>query len=116
MSYRGRAALTHTQPMYPHRVARRPAATILWLVGPRPIEDHIRPRLADAADEVGRPDPRILCSLPICVTDDAAGVREAAAQVFAVSGELPSDRARLDGEGGEQPGRGARGGWPGGRA
>jgi len=83
---------------------RRTDGTILWMVGPRTIEDHIRPRLADAADEVGRPDPRILCSLPICVTDDAAGVREAAAQVFAVYGELPSYRAMLDREGAEHPG------------
>ena len=83
---------------------RRTDGTILWMVGPRTIEDHIRPRLAAAAAEVDRPDPRIVCSLPVCVTDDADAVREAAAQVFAIYGELPSYRAMLDREGAASPG------------
>mgnify|MGYP003323773792 FL=1 len=45
-----------------------------------------------------------MCSLPICVTDDTDGVREAANQVFAIYGQLPSYRAMLDREGAKQPG------------
>ena len=83
---------------------RRTDGTILWMVGPRTIEDHIRPRLVAAADSANRASPRIVCSLPICVTDDAHGVREAANQVFAVYGQLPSYRAMLDREGVQHPG------------
>jgi len=87
------------------RVAgRRTDGTILWMVGPHTIEDHIRPRLTAAADEVGRPAPRIACSLPVTVTDDAEAVREAASQVFAIYGQLPSYRAMLDREGARHPG------------
>jgi F420-dependent oxidoreductase-like protein len=83
---------------------RRTDGTILWMVGPRTIEDHIRPRLADAAGEVDRPDPRIVASLPVCVTSDTEAVREAAAEIFAIYGQLPSYRAMLDREGAASPG------------
>ena len=94
---------------------RRTDGTILWMVGPRTIADHIRPRITAAAAEVGRPDPRIVASLPVCVTGDAASVREAAARIFAIYGELPSYRAMLDREGAATPGDVAssdRGGGP----
>ena len=83
---------------------RRTDGTILWMVGPRTIDDHIRPRLVASADSANRASPRIVCSLPICVTDDAHEVREAANQVFAVYGQLPSYRAMLDREGVQHPG------------
>ncbi|MDP6480642.1 MAG: TIGR03564 family F420-dependent LLM class oxidoreductase [Acidimicrobiales bacterium] len=83
---------------------RRTDGTILWMVGPRTIAEHIRPRLTAAAAEVGRPEPRIVCSLPVCVTDDAEAVRDAASQIFSIYGELPSYRAMLDREGVEHPG------------
>jgi alkanesulfonate monooxygenase SsuD/methylene tetrahydromethanopterin reductase-like flavin-dependent oxidoreductase (luciferase family) len=41
--------------------------------------------------------------LPVCVTDDADGARERAAQVFAIYGQLPSYRAMLDREGAAGP-------------
>jgi len=83
---------------------RRTDGTILWMVGPRTIDDHIRPRLVASADSANRASPRIVCSLPICVTDDAHGAREATNQVFAVYGQLPSYRAMLDREGVQHPG------------
>ncbi|MEE2768471.1 MAG: TIGR03564 family F420-dependent LLM class oxidoreductase [Actinomycetota bacterium] len=83
---------------------RRTDGSILWMVGPRTIKDHIEPHLGSAAHSADRPPPRIVCSLPICVTDDADGVREAANQVFAIYGQLPSYRAMLDREGVQQPG------------
>jgi alkanesulfonate monooxygenase SsuD/methylene tetrahydromethanopterin reductase-like flavin-dependent oxidoreductase (luciferase family) len=41
--------------------------------------------------------------LPVCVTDDVAGARTRAAQIFAVYGQLPSYRAMLDHEGVDGP-------------
>ena len=52
--------------------------TILWMTGPDTVASHIVPKLTAAADEAGRPAPRVVCTLPICVTDDPAAARERA--------------------------------------
>ena len=51
--------------------------TVTWLAGPRTLDEHIVPLLTRAA--TGRPAPRVVASLPVCVTDDAEGVRDRAA-------------------------------------
>ena len=87
------------------RVAgHRTDGTILWMVGRNTVADHIAPRMNEAAAAAGRPAPRIVCSLPVCVTSDPAAVRSAADQVFAIYGQLPSYRAMLDREGAAGPG------------
>jgi len=78
---------------------RRTEGTILWCVGPRTIETHIAPRIREAAAEVGRDDPAIVCSIPCWVTDQPGPARQFIAQVLAVYAELPSYRAMLDIEG-----------------
>jgi alkanesulfonate monooxygenase SsuD/methylene tetrahydromethanopterin reductase-like flavin-dependent oxidoreductase (luciferase family) len=77
--------------------------TVLWMTGPATVRDHIVPVITEAAQDAGRPGPRIVCILPVCVTSDPAGARERAARVFAIYGELPSYRAMLDREGAEGP-------------
>lgn len=77
--------------------------TTTWMTGPRTIESHVRPAVTKAAAEAGRPAPRIVVGLPICVTDDAAGAREAAAKGFVVYGQLPNYRRMLDKEGAAGP-------------
>jgi 5,10-methylenetetrahydromethanopterin reductase len=78
--------------------------TVLWLTGPRRIAEHIVPRLTEAAAGAGRPPPRVVCLLPVCVTDDEAAARERAAKVFSVYDTLPSYKAMLDQEGAAGPG------------
>ena len=73
--------------------------TALWMVGPKTLAQHIVPIIAEAARQAGRPAPRILAGLPICVTSDAAAARARAARVFQTYGQLPSYRAMLDREG-----------------
>jgi F420-dependent oxidoreductase-like protein len=82
---------------------RRTDGTILWLVGPRTIAEHIAPRINDAAAAAGRGAPRIVCSLPVCVTDDEAGARARIARMLDGYQELPSYRAMLDREGVDGP-------------
>jgi F420-dependent oxidoreductase-like protein len=77
--------------------------TTTWMTGPKTIADHIGPSVRAAAAEAGRPEPRVVASLPICVTDDADGARERAGTTFAVYGSLPSYRAMLDREGAAGP-------------
>jgi len=83
---------------------RRTDGTILWLVGPRTIREHIAPRLNDAAAAAGRAAPRVVCSLPVCVTDDATSARQTIGSVLASYNDLPSYRAMLDREGAAGPG------------
>ena len=78
---------------------RHTDGTILWMTGPRTIASHIAPTIRAAAEQAGRPEPRIVCSLPVCVTDDEAEVRAIADEVLANYRELPSYRAMLDREG-----------------
>ncbi|MBB4916809.1 LLM class F420-dependent oxidoreductase [Streptosporangium saharense] len=77
--------------------------TVLWMTGPRTVAEHIAPAVTEAARDAGRPAPRIVCVLPICVTDDAESARAKAAELFALYGELPSYRAVLDREGAAGP-------------
>ena len=71
----------------------------------RRCADHTIPTITAAAEAAGRPAPRVIAALPVCVTDDASAARERAAKVFAVYGQLPSYRAMLDREGAAGAGR-----------
>lgn len=77
--------------------------TATWMTGPATIANHIAPSITKAAAGAGRPAPRIVVSLPVCVTNDPDGARQRAATEFAVYKDLPSYRAMLDKEGAEGP-------------
>jgi len=78
--------------------------TVLWMTGPDTVRDYVVPAISAAAAAAGRPSPRIVCSLPVCVTDDPAAARASASSEFAIYGQLPSYRAMLDREGAAGPG------------
>ena len=73
------------------------------MTGPATVRDHVVPVITAAAESAGRPSPRVVCILPVCVTDNPDAARERAARVFAIYGELPSYRAMLDREGAAGP-------------
>jgi F420-dependent oxidoreductase-like protein len=77
--------------------------TITWMTGPATLADHIVPEISRAASAAGRPAPRIVSGLPVCVTEDADAARQHAAKAFAIYGHLPSYRAMLDREGAAGP-------------
>jgi len=81
----------------------RTEGTITWMTGPATIADHVAPAIRSAASDAGRPEPRIVAALPVCVTDDPDGERAKASKLFAVYGHLPSYRAMLDREGAAGP-------------
>ncbi len=83
---------------------READGTILWVVGPRTIREHIVPTISAAAEGAGRPAPRVVAGLPVCVTDDPDAVRDVARRALAIYGQLPSYRAMLDREGAADPG------------
>ena len=80
---------------------RRSAGTVTWMTGPKTLAEHVGPTLREAAAEAGRADGavRVVATLPVSVTDDAAGARAQAAEQFAMYAHLPSYRAMLDREG-----------------
>ena len=78
--------------------------TVLWMTGPSAIESHVVPTMAAAAEAAGRTPPRVVCVLPVAVTDDPAGSRAYADKAFRIYNDLPSYRAMLDLEGAAGPG------------
>lgn len=78
---------------------READGTTLWMVGPRTVKDHIAPRIREAAAAAGRPDPRILAGVPVCVTDKPDRARAFAGERLKFYGQLPAYRAMLEREG-----------------
>jgi F420-dependent oxidoreductase-like protein len=77
--------------------------TITWCTGERTLAEHVVPRITAAADAAGRPSPRVVAGLPVCVTADPDGARALVAEQLAMYGGLPSYRAMLDMEGVDGP-------------
>jgi 5,10-methylenetetrahydromethanopterin reductase len=83
--------------------ARTDGTTLAW-VGPRTIREHIVPTISSAARVAGRPAPRIVATLPVCVTNNVAGVRDLIDKQLSMYGQLPSYRAMFEREGVAGPG------------
>ncbi len=77
--------------------------TLTWCTGPQTLAGHTIPTITAAAEAAGRPAPRVIAALPVCVTDDVAAAHGRAEKVFAIYGQLPSYRAMLDREGAAGP-------------
>jgi F420-dependent oxidoreductase-like protein len=73
--------------------------TVTWLVGPRTVEAHVVPTIRAAAAAAGRPQPRVVVGLPVCVTSNPSAARERAAAEFGAYADVPAYRAMLDREG-----------------
>ena len=48
----------------------RTDGTILWMADERAIGSHVAPRITGAADAAGRPAPRIVAGVPVCLCRD----------------------------------------------
>jgi len=83
---------------------RQAEGTVLGLTGPKTIEGHIVPKIRAAAEEAGRPGPRVVASFPTVLTNDPDAARETVAQLLGMYANLPSYRNMLDREGAETPG------------
>ncbi|MGB3734964.1 MAG: TIGR03564 family F420-dependent LLM class oxidoreductase [Ilumatobacter sp.] len=87
------------------RVAAKYAAgTNLAWCGPKTIREHIVPTITDAADKAGRPAPRIIATLPVCVTDEPETARAKLTENTQMYMTLPSYQAMFAREGVETTG------------
>ncbi|MFV0260384.1 MAG: TIGR03564 family F420-dependent LLM class oxidoreductase [Acidimicrobiales bacterium] len=85
---------------------RRADGTITWMTGPATIADLTVPTITEAAGSAGRPAPRIIAAVPVCLAGDQAEIgalHRRAAEEYVVYGQLPSYRAMLDHEGLDGP-------------
>lgn len=73
--------------------------TVTWMVGCNTIANHTAPRIRRAAQAAGRPAPRVVVGLPVCVHDDREEATERAVRAFQGYGMLPNYRRQLDAEG-----------------
>jgi F420-dependent oxidoreductase-like protein len=60
--------------------------TVLWMADERAIGDHVVPKITKAARDAGRPAPRVVAGIPVCLCTQAQ-VGEARARASRVLGE-----------------------------
>jgi len=77
--------------------------TITWMTGSDTVASHIVPTIRAAAQAAGRPEPRIMVSLPVTVTADPESAAERINKANAIYPTLPSYKAMLDKEGAQAP-------------
>ncbi len=77
--------------------------TTTWMTGIKTIAEHIAPSINAAAQQAGKPQARVICGLPIAITNDIEGAKATISDQLKMYGELPSYRAMLDREGAAGP-------------
>jgi F420-dependent oxidoreductase-like protein len=77
--------------------------TITWMTGRRTLAEEIGPDVRAAAQAAGRPEPRVVAALPVCVTSDTDAARETIDKILAMYPNLPSYKAMMDLEGATRP-------------
>ncbi|MEL7157572.1 MAG: TIGR03564 family F420-dependent LLM class oxidoreductase [Actinomycetota bacterium] len=77
----------------------RVAGTSVGQCGPRTVASYVAPTINAAADGAGRPRPRIMALVRICVTDDHAGAYALAREVASFYEVIPSYAAVIAKEG-----------------
>lgn len=70
--------------------------TVTWMATADVLGERIIPSIRAAATAAGRPAPRVVAGLPVCVTSDPDRARERAAEEFGIYGMLPAYRRLLD--------------------
>jgi 5,10-methylenetetrahydromethanopterin reductase len=72
--------------------------TVLWMADERAIGDHIAPRINKAAENAGRPEPRIIAGIPVCfcANSEIASAKERANRILAEAETSPNYQKLLD--------------------
>jgi F420-dependent oxidoreductase-like protein len=72
--------------------------TVLWMADERAIGDHIAPRINKAAAEAGRPTPRIVAGIPVCLcaNSEIDAAKERANRILSEAETSPNYQKLLD--------------------
>jgi alkanesulfonate monooxygenase SsuD/methylene tetrahydromethanopterin reductase-like flavin-dependent oxidoreductase (luciferase family) len=73
--------------------------TVTWMTGPATLGRQIVPAITAAARAAGRPAPRVIAGLPICVTSQRDEARERARPGLAGAATMPSYDRMVKAEG-----------------
>ena len=76
----------------------RTDGTILWMADERAIADHVVPSLTKAAEAAGRPAPRVIAGVPVCLCgdDEVDAAVERTNRILAEAETSPNYQALLD--------------------
>jgi F420-dependent oxidoreductase-like protein len=77
--------------------------TVTWMTGVRSLRDQVVPGIRASAERAGRPAPRIVAGLPVCVTDDVAGARDRLRPAVQGAMSMPSYSRMMAMEGLDDP-------------
>ena len=72
--------------------------TVLWMADERSIGDHIAPRINQAAENAGRPAPRIIAGIPVCLCENSRidEAKDRANRILAEAETSPNYQKLLD--------------------
>ena len=83
-------------PLMLRLAGERTDGTILWLADERAIGTHVAPTITQAAEAAGRPAPRIVAGVPVCLCgDDEVDVAVARANRILSEAEVSPNYQRL---------------------
>jgi F420-dependent oxidoreductase-like protein len=76
----------------------RAAGTVLWMADERAVAEHVLPRITKAAAEAGRPAPRIVAGVPVCLCrpSEVDAARERANRILGEAEISPNYQRLLD--------------------
>ena len=76
----------------------RAAGTVLWMADERAVAEHVVPRITKAADGAGRPAPRIVAGIPVCLCrpSEVEAARERANRILGEAEISPNYQRLLD--------------------
>lgn len=85
-------------PVMLRLAGERTDGTVLWLADERAVADHVAPRITKAAAEAGRPAPRIVAGIPVCLCrpSEVDAARERANRILGEAEVSPNYQRLLD--------------------
>lgn len=85
-------------PVMLRLAGERTDGTVLWMADERAVADHVVPRITKAASEAGRPAPRIVAGIPVCLCrpSEVDAARERANRILGEAEVSPNYQRLLD--------------------
>lgn len=79
-------------PVMLRLAGERANGTVLWMADERAIGEHVAPRITAAANDAGRPPPRIVAGIPVCLCSatEVTATRERANRILAEAETSPN--------------------------